>query len=176
MNLSLYKTSKNESFFKVLVWLFFSRVFYETRIPYSMSFKRAVLRAFGSNIGNNVVIKPSVKIKYPWRLKVGQNCWLGEHVWIDNVFDVTIKDNTCISQGAYLLTGNHDFRSNTFDLTGGVITIEEQCWIGAKVIICPGVIMKKGTVVAVGSVLTLGTTENSIYQGNPAKYKKERYK
>ena len=61
-----------------------------------------------------VVIKPNVKIKYPWNLYIGNNSWLGEKVWIDNLDIVSVGNNCCISQGAYLLTGNHDYRSEYF--------------------------------------------------------------
>src|SRR5947208_3121617 len=56
-----------------------------------------LLRLFGAKVGKGVVIKPGVNIKYPWRLKIGDNVWIGEKVWIDNLGDVVIEDNVCIS-------------------------------------------------------------------------------
>ena len=73
--------------------------------------KRLLLRLFGARIQRGVIIKPRVNIKYPWRLTVGENSWIGEGVWIDNLAEVVIGSNACISQGAYLLTGNHDYKS-----------------------------------------------------------------
>ena len=97
------------------------------------------MRLFGAKIGSNVTIKPGVNVKYPWKLKVGNNCWIGENVWIDNLDEVTLADNVCISQGAFLLCGNHNFKSSSFDLMLGPITIESGAWLGAKSIVCPGV-------------------------------------
>ena len=74
-----------------------------------MGIKVALLRAFGANIGKGLVIKNNVIIKSPWYLTIGDNCWLGEGCWIDNLDRVTIGSNVCISQGAMLLTGNHDY-------------------------------------------------------------------
>jgi putative colanic acid biosynthesis acetyltransferase WcaF len=37
-------------------------------------------------------------------------------VWIDNLDDVSIADNVCISQGALLLSGNHNYKKQIFDL------------------------------------------------------------
>lgn len=74
-----------------------------------MGIKVALLRAFGAKIGKDLVIKNNVIIKSPWNLVVGDDCWLGESCWIDNLDKVVIGNNVCISQGALLLTGNHNY-------------------------------------------------------------------
>ena len=79
-----------------------------------------------------MVIKPSVNIKYPWRLTIGSFVWIGEGVWIDNLENVVIGDNVCISQGAMLLCGNHNYKKTTFDLIVGSITLEDGVWVGAQ--------------------------------------------
>ena len=99
-----------------------------------------MLVAFGARIGKGFVIKPAVNIKYPWKLKVGDDVWIGENVWIDNIGNVTIGSNVCISQGAMLLTGNHNYKSETFDLMIKPIVVEEGVWIGAKATIAPATI------------------------------------
>jgi len=43
-------------------------------------------------------------MKFPWRLTVGENVWVGEGLWIDNLDEVYLGANCCISQGAYLCT------------------------------------------------------------------------
>lgn len=101
-------------------------------------------------------------------LSVGNHAWIGEDVWIDNLVEVTIGDSACLSQGAMLLTGNHNFKRSTFDLIVGSITLEDGVWIGAKAIVCPGVTCKSHSVLSVGSVATKDLEPYSIYQGNPA--------
>jgi putative colanic acid biosynthesis acetyltransferase WcaF len=133
------------------------------------------LRLFGAKIGSGVVIKPKVNIKYPWRLTIGNNVWIGENVWIDNLEDVVIGDNVCISQGAFLLCGNHNYNKTTFDLMVGKIVLEEGVWIGAKAIVCPGTTIKSHAVLTVASV-ALGTLESyKIYSGNKAVVVKSRH-
>jgi len=95
-------------------------------------------------------------------------------VWIDNLAKVEIGDNVCISQGAYLLTGNHNYKEETFDLIVKEIIIEDGVWIGAKSIVCPGVRLKTHSILTVGSVLTSDAEEYTIYQGNPAKSIRKR--
>jgi len=80
------------------------------------SLKIIILRAFGASIGSGVVIKPSVNIKYPWKLKIGDHSWIGENVWIDNLAEVTLGQHVCLSQGAMLLTGNHNYKKKALIL------------------------------------------------------------
>lgn len=141
--------------------------------PFS-GFKRFILRMFGAKVGKGVVIKPCVNIKYPWKLTIGNNVWIGEQVWIDNLDQVTIGANSCLSQGAFLLCGNHDFKSSSFDLWVKPIILEEGVWIGAKSIVCPGVIVGSHAVLQVGSVATHNLEANGIYAGNPAVRVKDR--
>ncbi len=142
-------------------------------IPYS-SLRCWLLRSFGSRIGKGVIIKPGVQIKYPWLLEIEDHSWIGEHVWIDNLALVHIQSNVCISQGAYLCTGNHDWSDPAFGLLIQPITILESAWIGAKVIICPGVEVGAGAVATAGSVVTQSLHALMIYSGNPAKAIKSR--
>lgn len=136
--------------------------------------KVAILKLFGSKIGKGVIIKPGVNIKYPWLLAIGDYSWIGEDVWIDNLAQVTIGLNCCISQGALLLCGNHNFRSETFDLIVKPITIEDGAWVGAKSVVCPGVTVKEDAIITVGSVATKSLDAATIYQGNPAVSKRKR--
>ena len=73
-----------------------------------MTLKVRLLKMFGAKIGKGLVIKNNVIIKQPWYLTIGDDCWIGENVWIDNIDKVSIGSDVCISQGAMLLTGNHD--------------------------------------------------------------------
>jgi len=127
-----------------------------------------LLRLFGANIGKNVIIKPGVNIKYPWKLKVGNQCWIGEGVWIDNLDQVIIEDNVCLSQGSFLLCGNHNFNKTSFNLMIAPINIKQGSWIGAKAIVGPGVTIKSHAVLSMGSVTSKDLNSYSIYRGNPA--------
>jgi putative colanic acid biosynthesis acetyltransferase WcaF len=133
-----------------------------------------LLRVFGAQIGTGVVIKPAVNIKYPWRLKIGNHVWIGEQVWIDNLENITIGDHVCISQGAMLLCGNHNYKRTTFDLLVGKIVLEDGAWIGAQTVVCPGVTCKSHSLLTVGSIATSNLNAYTIYQGNPAVAIKER--
>ncbi|MDQ3049607.1 MAG: WcaF family extracellular polysaccharide biosynthesis acetyltransferase [Bacteroidota bacterium] len=156
------------SVLKIGLWQIFSAIFLINHLSVISSVKVAVLRMFGAKIGKGVVIKQGVRIKYPWLLEIGNNVWIGECCWIENHAKVVIGDNVCISQGAMLLCGNHDFKKSTFDLIIGTIVLEEGVWIGARALVCPGVICKSHSVLSVDSTASATLEPYTIYRGNPA--------
>lgn len=141
-------------------------------VPYGL--KARILRAFGARIGRNVVIKPGLHVKYPWFLAVGNNAWLGERAWIDNFVPVTIGANACVSQGAYLCTGNHDWADPGMGLVVKPITVGDGAWVGAFARIGPGVTVGEEAIVTLGSVLLKDAEPGGIYTGNPAQKVRER--
>ena len=170
VNLSSFDNSwyKPGNSIKRIIWYFKNLFLFKSSIPWPNGLKILTLRFFGAKVGKGVVIKPCVNIKYPWFLEIGDNVWIGEEAWIDNLGKVKIGNNVCISQGAMLLCGNHNYKKSSFDLIVGDITLEDGVWIGAKAVVCPGVKMKSHSVLTAGSILTKDAEEYTIYQGNPA--------
>jgi putative colanic acid biosynthesis acetyltransferase WcaF len=153
---------------KRILWFYVNALIFKTSLfPFS-TIKVALLRTFGASIGQNVVIRHRVNIKYPWLLKVGDNTWLGDGAWIDNLVMVTLGRNVCISQAAILQTGSHNYKKTSFDLITGNIFIEDGVWIGCGAIITQGVVAASHSVLSSGSVATKNMDAYSIYQGNPA--------
>ncbi|MBK8846657.1 MAG: colanic acid biosynthesis acetyltransferase WcaF [Bacteroidetes bacterium] len=161
-----YKPGRNRAV--LFCWYFINVLFFINPLNPSSSLKIFLLKMFGARIGTGVRIKPAVNIKYPWKLTLGDYVWVGEHVWIDNLEVISIGNHACLSQGAMLLTGNHDYKKEDFGLITESITIEQGVWIGAHAIVCPGVTCKSHSVLAVNSVATHHLDANTIYQGNPA--------
>lgn len=158
---------------KVALWYFTSVIFIRSGIIPFSSVIVGILRIFGAKIGKDVRIKPGIYIHYPWRLSVGNHSWLAE-CRIENLAQVTIENNVCVSQKAMLLTGNHNYKSVNFDLITKPIILEEGCWIGANATVCPGIIVKSHAVLTVGSIATKDLEPYCIYQGNPAVKMKDR--
>ncbi len=136
--------------------------------------KAAVLRLFGARIGRSAHIKPGLKVKFPWYLTVGDYCWIGEDAWIDNLAPVTIGSHVCVSQMAYLCTGNHDWKTRNLKFTRRPITLNDGCWIGARATVCPGVTVGAASVLAVGSVASRSIPPYEVWAGNPATFVRKR--
>jgi putative colanic acid biosynthesis acetyltransferase WcaF len=133
-----------------------------------------ILSLFGADIATGVVIKSRVRITFPWRLSVGKDSWIGEGVWLDNLAQVEIGSDCCLSQGAYICTGNHDWSSKNFDLVLKPVSIMDGTWVGAFARIAPGVTLGENSVVAMGGVITGDVPESAVYGGNPATLIKAR--
>ncbi len=166
--------SPGASVLKIAIWYIFNVLFFINPLNPFSRLKVFLLKLFGAKVGEGVVVKPSVNIKYPWKLEIGNFTWIGENVWIDNLAEVRIGSNVCISQGAMLLCGNHDYEKATFDLMTAGITIEDGSWVGAKSIVCPGVTMRSHSVLSVNSVANHDLEPYTIYKGNPAREIRQR--
>ena len=151
-----------------LAWYATSLVVLESGWFPVSSLKVRLLRLFGAHIGKGVVIKPQVRIKFPWRLVVGNHCWIGQEAWFDNLAETRLGDHVCISQGAYLCTGGHNHRQPAFDLITRPIEIANGAWVGARAILLPGVTIGPQAVVAAGSVIHRDVGPGEIIAGNPA--------
>jgi len=158
---------KPGSKWKIALWYFVNIIFTQSRHPFS-GLRVFWLRIFGATITGRVIIRPGVRVKYPWMLRVNGPVWMGEDVWIDNLDHVEIASNCCISQGAMLLCGNHDYTSHQFDLLTGPIILEDGVWIGAKSVVCPGSVCRSHSILSVGSVASGEMDAYTIYKGNPA--------
>jgi putative colanic acid biosynthesis acetyltransferase WcaF len=150
------------------LWLMAQCLLLRSQVPGS-AHRRMLLRLFGARIGKGVTIKPGVRVKFPWRLTIGDHSWIGEDVWIDNLAEVSIGANCCLSQAVYLCTGNHDWTTVSFNLRTAPIRIDDGSWIAARAIVAPGVTVGAGSVLSIGGVATRDLNAWSINAGNPAK-------
>ena len=155
-------------------WFFLGLPILRSSMIPSSGLRVRLLRLFGASIGTGVVIKPGVRIKYPWLLTIGNHSWLGEDCWIDNLAPVRIGSNACLSQGSYLCTGNHDWSDPAFGLIVKPITLADGSWVGAKAVICPGVDLGVEAIAAAGSVVVKSIPAGEIHAGNPAEFVRRR--
>lgn len=141
----------------------------------SSGFRVFLLRTFGAKIGKGVVMnKPRINIKYPWKLEIGDFSWLGEGCWIYNMDDVKIGSHVNIAQNVMLLTGNHNFQMESFDVFTKPICVEDGVFVGASSTIAPGVKCGVNSIISVGSIVLKDTVPNGVYGGNPAQLVKMR--
>jgi len=177
VNLASFTTGnfdKGAGKIKIAIWYFVNALFVRASWNPFMKPKIWLLRLFGAKIGKGLCLKNNVTIKSPWNLTVGDDCWIGENVWIDNLDKVFIGSNVCISQGALLLTGNHDYKKSSMPYRNAPIIIEDGAWIGANTTVCAGVTVHEKAILTVGSMTSKDLDANGIYQGVPAVKIRER--
>lgn len=122
----------------------------------------AILRSFGARIGSGVLIRHGVRIHWPWKLTVGDDCWIGEGAWILNLEPVTLGHDVCISQDAFLCTGSHDLRSETFEFDNGPITVEDGAWVAARATVLRGCTIGRGAVVGATALVVADVPAGTI--------------
>ena len=157
-----------------MLWFFLGLPVLRSKVLPSSRVRIILLRIFGARIGDATVIKPGVRVKYPWLLSIGNRSWIGEDVWIDNLANVEVGDDVCISQGAYLCTGNHDWSDPAFGLVLKGIKLMDGSWVGAKTVVTPGVELGKCAIAAAGSVVTKSIPSFEIHSGNPTSFVRRR--
>jgi putative colanic acid biosynthesis acetyltransferase WcaF len=110
-----------------------------------------------------------VKVTYPWKLTIGDDCWIGDDVRLYSLDRITLGSNCVVSQSSYLCTGSHDHTTPSFDLVTAPITLEDQCWIAADCFVMPGVTVGRGAVVSARALVTRSVASADIVAGAPAR-------
>ncbi|MCX5041693.1 DapH/DapD/GlmU-related protein [Aldersonia sp. NBC_00410] len=113
----------------------------------------ALLRWFGAEIGRGVLIKQQVRVQWPWKLRIGDNSWVGVGAELYNLDDIRIGSDVCISQQVYLCTGSHDRKSPTFEFDNAPITVEDGAWLCLRSTVLRGVTIGADTVIGAGCVI-----------------------
>jgi putative colanic acid biosynthesis acetyltransferase WcaF len=153
----------------VQLWWLVQATLFRASPQVMYGFRRWLLRCFGAQIGEGVIVRPSVKIPYPWKLKIGDHSWIGDDAVLYSFATITIGANAVISQKSYLCAGTHDYRSPGFDIQAFPIVIEDEVWVAADVFIAPGVTIGKGAVVGSRSSVFGNLPEMMVCVGSPAR-------
>jgi len=158
----------------VQLWWIVQATVFRASPQFLYGWRRFLLRLFGAQIGEGVLVRPTARIVYPWKLTVGDQSWIGDFAEIYCLGPITIGRNAVVSQYAYLCTGSHDIRAIGFDIFAKPITVEDEAWVAAGAFIHPGVTIRRGSVVGARAVVMADTQPMGIYVGDPARKVSER--
>lgn len=127
-----------------------------------------LLKSFGAKIGSNVLIRPSARVTYPWKVRIGDNSWIGDNVTVYSLSDITIGADVVISQRSYICAATHDYSKTSFDMIGKKVTIEDQVWLATDVFVAPGINIGRGAVIGARSSVFKDVPPSTISVGNPS--------
>ena len=145
----------------VYIWAVAELVFVTNAWQISSSLRVRVLRLFGAEIGEGVIYRPRTRVKFPWKLHVGDRSWIGEGVWIHNQDHVYIGSDVSISQETMITTGSHAHRTD-MALIMRPVTIEDGAWITSRCMILGGVTIGRSALVGPMTVVKQDVEPNSV--------------
>ena len=132
------------------------------------TWRNALLRAFGAEIGRSVRIFPSTRIEIPWNLQIGDFVGVGDGAILYALGAIVIGDRATISQNAHICAGSHDYRGRKMPLTKPPIEIGAEVWVCADAFVGPGVKVGDRAIVGARAVVTQNVECDWIVAGNPA--------
>lgn len=145
--------------------------------PSEMSKRTAMLKEMFAEIGENCYIEPPLHSNWG-----GKHVHFGKNVYAN--FNLTLVDDTHIYVGDYTLIGPNvtiataghpvepSLREKAYQYNAPV-KIGKNCWLGAGVVIVPGVTIGDNTVIGAGSVVTKDIPSNVVAVGNPCRVLRE---
>jgi putative colanic acid biosynthesis acetyltransferase WcaF len=145
-----------------ILWFAFSSLVFQ-KFWFPNRYRSSTLRFFGAEIGKNVFIRHDVRIMWPWKFEVGDNCWLGEGARFINLEKISIGNDVCISQEVMLCTGSHDHRKSDFPYRNKPIKISDGAWVAARATVLPGVSVGAQSVVAAQEVVRTDIPANKMF-------------
>lgn len=128
-----------------------------------------LLRLFGARVGKHVAFRPSVRVTFPWKLEIGDYCWIGDDSVFYNLGQITIGSNVAFAHRVYLCTGLHDYTVPSFPISAVPIKIEDEVWITNDVFVGPGVTIGRGAVVGARSTVLKDLPGMMLCAGYPAR-------
>ena len=109
-----------------------------------------------------------------YHIEIGANTVVNRFTYLDGRVPLRVGNNVNISHYTLIQTLTHDPDDPHFGTLQKPVTIGDHAWIGARALICPGVTIGEGAVVAAGAVVTKDVAPYSIVGGNPARFIRER--
>lgn len=131
--------------------------------------RRFLLRAFGAKIGKGVLVRPTARITYPWKVTIGDWSQVGDGTELYSLGRIEIGAHTVVSQGCYICAAGHDPASNSFAIYQSRVVIEDEVWLASQCFVMPGVTVRKGTFCKVRTLVTSDTEEGTVYAGSPGR-------
>ncbi|MFC5931725.1 acetyltransferase [Cryobacterium melibiosiphilum] len=165
----------DRSRFTVYLWAAAELIFVTNAWQVSSKVRVAVLRLFGADIGPGVVFRPRTRVKFPWKLHIGADSWIGEGVWFHNQDHIYIGHDVVVSQESFLTTGSHAHRVDMRLLTRP-IHVHSGAWITSRCIVLGGANIGRSALLQPMTVVAGDVKANAIVRGPQAEFVAFRFR
>lgn len=156
------------------LWCFIQATLFAWSFDFMYEWRSLLLRLFGAKIGKNVRVRASARITSPWKIAIGDSCWIGQETILYGPGEIEIGNNTVVSARSYIDTASHHYDSPNFDIFATKVHIDDQVWIATDVFVAPGVNIGKGAVVGARSSVFNDLPPMIVCIGSPARAVRKR--
>jgi putative colanic acid biosynthesis acetyltransferase WcaF len=154
----------------IYLWAVVELLFITNAWQISSPLRVTALRLFGAEIGHSVIFRPRTRVKFPWKLHIGDRSWIGEGVWFHNQDHIYVGHDVVISQECFLTTGSHAHRRD-MALLSRPITIDAGAWVASRCVILGGATIGKSALVTPLSVVSGRVDANTVVgSGSPRNF------
>ena len=138
--------------------------------------RAGLLKLFGATIpaAGRVVVFPSVRVYFPWKLTLEPRAMVGRQVNLYNLERIVVGYGANVSQNCHLCAGTHDYGRWAMPLIARPISIGANAWLGADVFVGPGVTIGELCVVGARAVVVRDLPPRMVCAGNPCRPLKDR--
>lgn len=157
----------------IIYYMFLKWLPSNSQCSYCVKLRAYSVKFIFRQVGSNINIASGVRFGQGGKISIGNNSGIGENCFIVAMDDVCIGNDVMIAPEVMVLTGGHHYDNPKLLLREhssivSPIIIGNDCWIGSRSIILPGVTICDRVIIAAGSVVTKSITESGIYGGNPS--------
>lgn len=153
----------------IILWWLVQAIAFPLSLHNLNGFRCWILRLFGAKIGHKVVIRPTARFTYPWKVTIGDYSWIGDDVVFYSIDQITIGSHAVVSQKCYLCTGSHDIKKQSFPLVTAPIKIGNGVWIATDCFVAPGVTVGANSVIGARSSVFKDIIPQQVAWGSPCK-------
>ena len=165
---------RGRSALAVQLWWLVQASLFRGSPQFAYGFRRWLLRLFGAQVGQGVVVRPSATITYPWKVSIGDYAWVGDDVVLYSLGEIEIGAHAVVSQSSYLCAADHDYTDPAFPIRSRRITIGPEVWVAADVFVAPGVTIGRAAVIGARSSVFADMPAGMVCFGYPCKPVKQR--
>ncbi|MEL6320741.1 MAG: hormogonium polysaccharide biosynthesis acetyltransferase HpsU [Cyanobacteria bacterium J06626_14] len=153
----------------VMLWWLLQAIIFPMTLHNANSIRVALLRLFGAKIGCSVLIRPTARFTYPWKVEIGDYSWIGDDVVFYSLEQIRIGAHCVVSQKSYLCTGSHDIHDVAFRLQVDPIRIGNGAWVATDCFVAPGVTIGANAVIGARSSVFADMPADHVCFGSPCK-------
>ncbi|USR91626.1 hormogonium polysaccharide biosynthesis acetyltransferase HpsU [Phormidium yuhuli AB48] len=158
----------------VLLWWLVQAIAFPLSPHFANGFRCWLLRRFGATVGEGVIVRPTARFTYPWKVHIGDYCWIGDDVVFYSLDEICLGHHCVVSQKSYLCTGSHDIGDRRFGLKTNPIILGNGVWVATDCFVAAGVTIGSNTVVGARSSVFGNLPAGYVCLGSPCRAKSPR--